>query len=415
VSGRGAGWVLRALDGAAVAVLPRARVGDGVRVHAAHGAVPGQVAAVERGRVALVPFGPLAGVAVGDRVELDPAALRCVLGYGALGRALDATGAPLDSGPPPRGLVRRVTRGVPAPAERQSSFEPLWTSLRVLDALFVLARGARIGIFGPPGTGKSTLLEALARHVRADAVVIGLIGERGREARAWLERVDRRTTLVCATADRSAAERVRAADLAMAQACALRARGLHVVLILDSLARYAAALREQRLALGEPLGRGGFPPGVWAELANFVERGGAATHGSLTLFATVLTDEDEERDPLATAARSLLDGHLVLSAAAARAGRFPAIDVVASLSRTMRDVVDLAHRDDALRVREACALLQTTREVRQAGLADLTEPRLARALDAEPEIEAFLRSEAPAAPERTRVELRALAARVEAR
>jgi FliI/YscN family ATPase len=410
VSGRGAGWIVRALDGAAVAVLPRARVGDGVRIRVAGGSIAGEVAAVERGRVALVPFGPLSGVAVGDRVELDPSALACVFGYGALGRAFDAAGTPLDAGPPLRGVRRCVTRRAPAPGERSAPASPLWTSLRALDALFVAGRGARVGIFGAPGTGKSSLLEALARNVHADAVVIAPVGERGREAHAWLARLDRRTTLVCATGDRSAAERVRAANLAMAQACELRARGLHVVLILDSLARYAAALREQRLALGEPLGRGGFPPGVWAELANFVERAGPGGRGSVSLFATVLTDDDEARDPLATAARSLLDGHLVLSAVAARAGRFPAIDVVASLSRTMRDVVDLGHQEDALRLREACAVLETTRELREAGLADLDEPRLARALSAEAALETFLRSSDAIAPERSRAELRALAA-----
>ncbi len=407
---RTAGCVVRALGDALIAALPRGRIGDGVRIAALGGPIEGEVVAAERGRVVIAPFASLRGVAVGDRVESAPEALACVLGFGALGRALDARGRALDGGAELRGNAAMVARLAPSPFERVAVTEPLWTRVAALDALLVIGRGARLGIFGTPGTGKSTLLEALAARVVADAVVVALIGERGREARAWLGRIDRRTTLFCATSDRSAAERLRAAALAMAHATILRERGLHVVMILDSLARFAAALREQRSASGEPLGRGGFPPSVWPELANYLERAGAGTSGSVSLFATVLTDGDDERDPLAVAARSLLDGHIVLSPAAARAGRFPAIDVVASVSRTMADVVDPAHRADADLAREAYALLDETRDLRNAGLADRDEPRLVRALSAEPALEALVRSREPVAPQRARAALRSVAA-----
>jgi type III secretion protein N (ATPase) len=286
--------------------------------------------------------------------------------------------------------------------------------VRALDALLVPGRGTRVGIFGAPGCGKTTLLASIARNVEADAVAIALVGERGREAEAWYERLDARTTLFCATSDRSAAERARVTELALAHGAHLREHGLHVVVILDSLARYAAALRELRLAAGEALGPGGFPPGVWAELAALVERAGNGRRGSLTLFATVLTDGDDDHDPVALAARSLLDGHVTLSPALARAGRYPAIDAGASLSRTMRDVVTAEHARDAATVRAALETLESTRELRRVGLAELTEPSLARALAAEAELNALVHRTERSSAGQSVAELHALAERLRA-
>src|SRR6185312_1864068 len=212
-----------------------------------------------------------------------------------------------------------------------------------VDGLLAFGRGARIGIFGPPGTGKSTLLESVAKGARADAIVVGLIGERGREAERWIRDVDARTTVVYATSERSASERAHAAQIAFAQAEALRDRGLDVLLIIDSLARVAAATRDIALGLGEAPGRGGYPPGVFSGIAALAERAGNARSGSITLVATVLSDVRDEDDPLAFAVRSVVDGHVVLDAELARAGRFPAIDVTRSVSRTMDDVADGPH------------------------------------------------------------------------
>lgn len=194
----------------------------------------------------------------------------------------------------------------------------------------------------------------------------------------------------------------------MAQACALRERGLHVLLVVDSLARYAAALREQRVAIGEPVGRGGYPPSVWADLARFLERAGTAARGSVTLLATVLSDGSDEREPLSDAARSLLDGHVALSSDLARAGRFPAIDVLASASRTAQNVVSAAHAVEAASLREALALLERTRDARDVGLAAI-DGALRRAVDAEFALDAFLRQRGSAAPEATLAALHALA------
>jgi FliI/YscN family ATPase len=416
VIARGAGCVVRTLGETVLAALPRARVGDGVFVRASSGAlVAGRVAAVERARVSIAPFGPLLGIAVGDRVEIAAEALDCVLGYGALGRALDAAGGALDERGAVRGTRLPVTRcAAPAPHERRAIDTPFWTGIRAIDGLLTLGRGARVGIFGAPGAGKTTLLETIAAGARGDAVVLGLVGERGREAQAWLERVDRRTTVVCATSDRSAAERVRAADVALAQAIALRRRGLHVVLVLDSLARYAAALREARVALGEPVGRGGYPPGVWAELARYLEGAGNAAAGSITLLATVLSDGGDEREPLSDAARSLLDGHLVLASDLARAGHHPAIDVLASASRTMNAVAGPRHRLDAQAFRAALARLHESKELRALGFAG-EEGELGRAVAAEPAMQAFLRQREPSAPEETLRSLRSVAALLEPR
>jgi FliI/YscN family ATPase len=411
VIARGAGWVTRTLGGTVLAALPGARVGDGVRIGAPGGAsCAGAVVAVERARVAIAPFGPLEGIAVGDRVEIDGEALAWPFGRAALGRALDARGAPLDGGPPARpASPRAAVQAAPAPLERRPVRVPFWTGVRAVDGLLTIGRGARVGFFGAPGTGKTTLLETIASCARADVVVLALIGERGREAQRWFARVDARTTVVCATADRSAAERARAAEVAMLHAQTLRLRGAHVALIVDSVARYAAALREQRVALGEACGRGGFPPGVWSDLAGYLERAGNAGRGSITLLCTVLSDGDDERDPLAESARSLLDGHIVLAPKLARAGRFPAIDIPASVSRTMPDVVDAAHAADATALRAALALLAESEDARSLGLNDQAAPPLAAALAAEHEILAFLYSPRAAAPGSARADVHRLA------
>lgn len=406
---RASGCVLRTVGETLLVALPQARVGDGVRIDVRGRALEGEILAVERGRATVAPFGTLAGVGAGDRVEVGPhPAPR--LGFAALGRVLDAAAAPLDGGPPlPR--EPRATRraSAPSPAERRPLRTRFVSGLRAIDGMLTIARGARVGLFGAPGTGKTTLLETIVAGARADAVVLALIGERGREAQRWFGHVDERTTAICATSDRSAAERVRAAELALAQARHLRARGLHVLLLLDSLARYANAQRELRTALGESVGRGGYPPAVWSATARFLECAGTAAQGSITLLATVLSDGDDEREPLADAARSLLDGHIVLSSAIARAGRFPAVDVLASASRTMSDVVSSAHLRDAATVRGALALLAETSDARALGLARTGDPALAAALENESRLLRFLHSGTANAFAETRAELRELA------
>jgi FliI/YscN family ATPase len=311
------------------------------------------------------------------------------LGACAFGRAVDAGGAPLDGGPPLRGRRVSLELRSPRPNERGAIVEPLWTGIRVIDGLLTVGRGTRVGIFGSPGAGKTTLLELVVDACAADAVVVALVGERGREAQHWIARRTERATVVCATSDRPARERIMAAHVAVAQARALRERGLHVLLVLDSLARVAAASREIAVASGESTGRGGYPPSVFAQLARLVEVAGVVAGGSITLIATVLSDGDD-RDPVSEAARSLLDGHIALSAQLAQAGRFPAVDVLRSTSRTMEMVTSEAHVRHARAVRRTLSLLDRIKDARSLGI-EPAENSARAAIAVERPVEDFLR------------------------
>jgi len=400
------GRLLAVHEATAEAALPLAAVGDIVRVQTARAVVAARVIAVRAENVRLAPFDALDGAAAGDLVCSDPRGDTHVLGTALLGRAIDANGTALDGGPPPVGLERCVTGG--EDGEPLSPDRPLWTGVRAIDALLTIGRGARVGIFAPAGAGKSTLLRAMVRGVRADAVVVGAVGERGREAGEWIAACDARTTVICARGDRPPAQRVRAAHLAVAQACALRAHGLDVLLVLDSLARVAYAMRELAVAAGESLGRGGYPAATPALLARLVERAGVRRSGSVTLIATVLSDGDP-RDPVCEIARSLLDGHIELDPALASRGRFPAIAVGASASRTMHAVVAPAHREAAAAVRGALAALDACADLRSVGMMP-HDPLALRALAAEEALEEFLRQGPEVAdPQGTLSELQVLA------
>lgn len=405
---RSIGAVVEARAGLIRARLPGAAVGEVVNVRSARESIRGVVCAVQRGSVTIVAHSAIEGVVCGDIIWSDPAALHLPLGMRLLGRAFDSSGVALDNEGMLSGRLTSIVREPLSPALRAPVTAPLWTGVRLIDGLLTIGRGARVGLFGAPGAGKSTLLNVIARGVRADAVVVGLIGERGREAEEWIRCCDKRTSIVCAASDRSAAQRVHAARITMAQADALRARGLHVLVILDSLARFGSALRELAVASGEAVGRGGFPPSVFAELARLVEIGGSVTRGSISLIATVLSD-GTERDPLSEAARSLLDGHIELSSRLADAGRFPAIDVSRSSSRTMGSVIEPEHRANAGVVRKALALLDRTEDARALGIAPGDSYGLL-VQNAEPAIESFLRQgDVSIKPSRTLHELAGLA------
>lgn len=369
-------------------------VGAGARIVTRRGtAIGARVVAVDAWQVMLAPFGALDGIASGDPVIART--ISAPLGTPLLGRACDAVGMPIDGGARFRGALRPLEGTIDLPVQRRALTELCWTGVRAIDGPLAFGRGARIGIFGAPGCGKSTLLEAIAHGATADAVVVGLIGERGREAERWLDALDARTTIVCATSDRAPAERVRAAGFAFAHADALRRRGMHVLVILDSLARVAHALRDVALALGEAVGRGGYPPSVFAALARLLERAGSFESGSITLLASVLSDGAGEHDPVSDAARAALDGHIALSPELAQRGCFPAIDVPASLSRTLAELAATPHLRGARAIRAALAALAETREIRQLGFDPTSgDPALARAVAAEPALERFLRQDA---------------------
>jgi FliI/YscN family ATPase len=387
---RRCGRVSAAMEHSVTAVLPHARVGEPVRIVPAHGpAVYATVRRVERRQVTLSTHEAHAGIGVGDAVESDSLAATLPLGMKLLGRAIAPSGEALDARGAIAGRRSPVLDGPISAADRSPIERPFWTGIRAIDGLITIGRGARVGLFGGPATGKSMLVEMLVRGAHADAIVVGLIGERGREAAAWIERIAPHATIVCAPSDRPPAERMRAGHVALAQASELRRRGLNVLVVLDSLARFASAAREIAALGGESVGRGGYPPSVFAELTRLLERGGNVNGGSLTLIATVLSDGADDREPLTDAARAALDGHIVLCAKRARCGSFPAIDVVASASRTMHAVVGTEHRHAARTIRRALAQLESTRELRELGFAK-ADPELDRAVALQEHMETLI-------------------------
>ncbi|NVN32147.1 FliI/YscN family ATPase, partial [Endobacter medicaginis] len=269
--------------------------------------------------------------------------------------------------------------------------------LRAIDGLLTCGEGQRIGIYGEPGGGKSTLLAQLVRGAAVDVVVVGLIGERGREVRDFIEtqispQVRQRTVLVVATSDRPAVERMKAAMTATAIAESFRDEGLKVLLVMDSVTRYARALREIGLAAGEPPTRRGFPPSVMAELPRLMERAGPAARGSITAFYTVLFEGDGAGDPVAEETRGILDGHIILSPKLAGSGHYPAIDVLTSRSRVMEAVAAPAHRAQARRVRDLLARHAEIEFLVQVGeYRRGVDPLNDLALDRIEDIRAFLR------------------------
>ncbi len=349
--------------------------------------------------ILLSPFGPTKGLQAGYRVHASEAVLTIPVGDALLGRIVDVFGLPMDGGEqiPPETLRYPVRADAPAAMERPLIDTPLPTGLRAIDGPLTLGKGQRVGLFGSPGTGKSTLLAAIARHSDADVIVIGLVGERGREVREFIERdlsaeARDRITIVVATSDRPAIERAICAQSATAVAEGFRDQGKSVLLLVDSLTRTARALREIGLAAGELPTRRGFPASVYPALPAIIERAGRHGTGDITALYTVLLEGEINSDPIAEEVKSLTDGHLILSRALAEAGHYPALDVVESLSRSMNAIVPAAHRNAASRMRRLMAkyreieLLLQVGEYSSGGDADADA-----AVQAKDRIDAFLR------------------------
>lgn len=316
---------------------------------------------------------------LGERRQTDRGAgygmLRLPLGDGLLGRVVDAQGAPMDRmGPIADVTALPLDRKQINAMDRAPVRESLDTGVRAINALLTIGRGQRIGLFSGSGVGKSVLLGMMARYTKADVIVVGLIGERGREVKEFIEDIlgeegRARAVVVAAPADAPPLLRMQGAAYATAIAESFRDKGKHVLLLMDSLTRYAMAQREIALAIGEPPATKGYPPSCFAKLPQLVERSGNGLHGvgSITAFYTVLSEGDDQQDPIADAARAILDGHIVLSRALAESGHFPAIDVEQSASRVMHNVVSREHFELARRFRAINSRYEKGRDLVQIG------------------------------------------------
>lgn len=331
-----------------------------------------EVVGIADGEALLAPLGDLRGLSNETEVVVRVGEDRVPVGESLLGRIVDARLQPLDGGPAIRADSHRPLYGeAPNPMQRERIERLVETGIRAIDGVLPLGRGQRVGVFAAAGGGKSTLLATLARQAEADAIVIALIGERGREVREFVE--DNlgeaglaRSVVVVATSDRPALERARAAHAATAIAEGLRAEGKHVLLLMDSVTRFSRALREIGLATGEPPVRRGFPPSVFAELPRLFERTGTDAAGAITGIYTVLL-EDEEDDPIGEEVRSLLDGHIYLSRKLAARGHYPAIDILASQSRLMGQLTERAQQSAAVALRTHLAKLDEIEILLQVG------------------------------------------------
>jgi type III secretion protein N (ATPase) len=357
-----------------------------------------EVVGLREDRAVLVPLGELTGVGVDSEVVPSGRPLGIRVGDALLGRILDGLGRPIDGRPLPPGLEEwPVDRPAPGPLQRRRISAPLALGVRALDGLATVGEGQRLGLFAGAGVGKSTLLGQIARGTRAELSVIALVGERGREVREFVEGALgpeglARSVVIVATSDAPALVRLKAAHVATAVAEWFAERGRAVLFMLDSITRYARALREVGLAAGEPPARQGYPPSVFAALPRLLERTGNRERGGITALYTVLVAGGDLEEPIADEVRGILDGHVVLDRRLAEAGRFPAIDPLQSLSRVMPAVTTEAHRAAAGRLRGLLAAHDRVRDLVALGAYQAgADPDADAALARLPAIEAFLR------------------------
>lgn len=353
------------------AAVPGARVGEVCLIYSPQRAKPlrAEVVGFRGSEAILMPLGEIADVAMGAEVVPTGSHLTVRVGEELLGRVLDGLGEPADGkGPIENSHERSVAARPPDPMKRRRVTQILKTDVRALDGLLTVGEGQRVGIFAAAGVGKSTLLGMLARNTEAEVNVIALIGERGREVRDFLEHdlgVEglKRSVMVVATSNEPSLVRQKAAYVATAIAEYYRDSGKKVLLMMDSVTRFARALREVGLAAGEPPARAGFPPSVFSELPRLLERTGNSDKGSITAFYTVLVEGDDMTEPIADETRSILDGHIVLSRNLASAGHYPAIDVGNSVSRVMSSVSDKSHIEAARKLREVLATYEAQKDL----------------------------------------------------
>jgi len=397
------GCLTRMVGLALEAVGCQAAIGDACDVITSHGGrIETEVVGFAGDRLYLMPAGDPHGLGPNARVVPRASAGTVDVGPKLLGRIIDGAAKPLD-GLGPLDCDRRV-RLVAAPINplsRQPISEPLDVGIRAINALLTVGRGQRVGLFAGSGVGKSVLLGMMARYTSADVIVVGLIGERGREVKEFVERIlgprDRERAVVVATpADTPPLMRLHGAWLASAVAEYFRDQGANVLLIMDSLTRFAQAQREIGLAIGEAPATKGYPPSVFARMPQLVERAGNGPQGSgsVTAFYTVLVEGDDQNDPIADAARAILDGHVVLSRRIAESGHYPAIDVEASVSRAMHEIATPEHIELARRFRQLVTAYEQNRDLISIGAYQRgSDPRIDTAIALWPRLTRFLQQD----------------------
>lgn len=359
--------------------------------------VPVEVVGFRKDRILLMPLGNLQGIGPGSLLIPTYLPPQVRVGAGLLGRVIDSLGNPIDDKPSPEGLTPVPLMAVPPrPMARRRITEPIATGIRAIDACLTCGKGQRVGIMAGSGVGKSKLLGMIARNTSADISVIALIGERGREVRDFIE-VDlresglERSVVVVATSDEPALVRIKGAYLATAIAEWFREQGADVMLLMDSLTRFAMAQREIGLAVGEPPTTKGYPPSVYGLLPRLLERAGTSQAGSITGMYTVLVEADDLNDPVGDAARSILDGHIALSRDLASRGHYPSIDVLQSVSRSMSDVASTPHVQLAQRLRQTLATYRDAEDLINIGAyVRGSNGDIDRALKVMPGIRSFL-------------------------
>lgn len=395
-----AGKLVRGIGLTLEAVGCQLPVGSQCMVQTVDGEIETEVVGFGENITYLMPTEAVRGIVPGSRVLPLNRESGLAVGLGLLGRVIDGNGQPLDGLGPVESTTRVPTVKPPInPLTRRPIDSPMDVGVRAINALNTVGIGQRMGLFAGSGVGKSVLLGMMTRGAKADVVVVGLVGERGREVKEFIHDIltpeeRERAVVVAAPADTSPLMRLKGCETAVTVAEYFRDQGMNVLLLIDSLTRYAMAQREIALAVGEPPATKGYPPSVFARLPALVERAGngSENQGSITAFYTVLTEGDDLQDPIADAARAILDGHIVLSRQLADSGHYPAIDIEASISRVMPQVVSEEHLMQARRVRQVYSTYQQNKDLITLGAYTRgTDPRVDLAINAEPAINALLK------------------------
>ncbi|MFC0214337.1 flagellar protein export ATPase FliI [Paenibacillus chartarius] len=354
---------------------PDASIGDVCYIYPPKSSKPlkAEVVGFRNNKVILMPLGELSSIAPGCEVVGTGRPLTVQVGHELLGKVLDGLGQPLDGSFLPSRMTHYPTMNTPGnPLQRLRVSEPISVGVRAIDGLLSIGKGQRVGIFAGSGVGKSTLMGMIARNTSADVNVIGLIGERGREVLDFIERDLgpeglARSVVVVATSDQPALIRIKGALIATSIAEYFRERGLNVMLMMDSVTRFAMAQREVGLAVGEPPATRGYTPSVFATLPKLLERSGTGAKGSITAFYTVLVDGDDMNEPIADAVRGILDGHIVLNRDLANKGHYPAIDILSSVSRVMKEIVPREQQEAADYLKRLLAIYKSSEDLINIG------------------------------------------------